>query len=162
MDITTQKIFIGEDNKAAIICKQCGADKYLTLSPAKHYGKQFKVKCVCGYTFNVLFEPRRSYRKDTQLFGVCYRHGSNEILSDISINNISKKGIGFTIDSKAIQTDSFKKGDILRIEFRLDNASRTGIRTKIIVQAIIGKTIGAEFYAPDENTLKEIGFYLLP
>jgi hypothetical protein len=162
LEIPTQRVFIGENNEATVICGQCGTHKRLAVTPEKHYGKVFRVKCGCGSLFNVLFEPRKSYRKITQLYGLCFKQGSDVLLSEVLVTDISRKGVGFTIESRAFDLSRIQKGDILKLEFQLDNQPQTVIKTKLVVQSIKGRSIGAEFYFPDSNTVKEIGFYLLP
>lgn len=162
LDITTQKIYIGVNSDAIIVCSQCGTHKSFTPSPMKHYGKTLTIKCRCGFIFKVFIEPRKSYRKPTKLSGLCYKNNSNALLTKISIIDIAKNGIGFTMEAKTPETDIIKKGDILYIEFKLDNKNKSLIRTKVIVRVVNNANVGAEFHYPDANTLKEIGFYILP
>jgi len=50
-------------------------------------------------------------------------------------------------------------GDIVLVEFSLDDSHRTLIKKKVIVRNIVGQNIGTEF-APTEAVDKALGFYL--
>jgi hypothetical protein len=50
-------------------------------------------------------------------------------------------------------------GDILQVEFHLDDTQRTLINKKVIIRNIIGSNIGTEL-APTEAVDKALGFYL--
>lgn len=158
----TQKIYIANRLEVPIICGACGKQKSLSVSAIKHFGKALKVKCGCGSHFGVLFENREHYRKETEVFGTCYKAGSEEFLSDITVKNLSKTGIGFDLDSRKLSADSFKPGTVLKVHFTLIGKRRSEIRTQVIVRLLTGKYVGGEFYRPDEHTVKEIGFFLLP
>lgn len=158
----TQKIFTGGKSEVAIVCQQCGAHKLVNMSSIKQYGKPFRVKCSCGFVFNVVFEPRGYYRKTTELFGVCYKSGCDEVISDITVRNISRTGVCFVLESKSSSMGCIKEGDMLKLQFTLNLTRRSLIRTNVIVRFIGDGIIGAEFYKPDDYTIKEIGFYLMP
>jgi hypothetical protein len=162
MEVTAQRIFIGDKNEVPIVCRQCGAHKTVNESQIKGYGKPLRVKCRCGSIFNVVFEKRTYYRKETDLLGVCYRSGSDEPWSNITVSNLSKTGIGFTLDSKGVRDSDIREGNILRIQFTLDDRERSVVRIKVIVRSIGDKRVGGELYQPEQHTMKQLGFYLTP
>jgi hypothetical protein len=51
------------------------------------------------------------------------------------------------------------KGDLLKVEFTLDNPARSPLSKKLIIRNIAGNLIGTEF-APTETLDKALGFYL--
>lgn len=85
------------------------------------------------------------------------KSGSREF--SIVVKDLSRQGLGFDVLSRM----PFKVGDLLMVEFKLDNDSQTVIRKDVKVQLISGETVGAEFYSMDPQNVydKELGFYLL-
>lgn len=83
-------------------------------------------------------------------------------MCDITVIDLSKTGVGFLLASKNVDYYQIKIGDILRIEFTLDDSKRTVVRTKITVRYASDKRVGAEFFMLDVHAAKQIGFYLIP
>lgn len=160
--MTTQRIYTGGHDEVTLVCKECGGHKSIPVSSIKEYWKAYRVKCGCGFVFKVVFEPRITYRKMTDLFGVCFRSGSGDILSEVTITNLSKTGVGFILESTTIREGDVKEGDVLKLQFTLGGKVPSLIKARVIVRFLEGRNIGAEFFLPDMHTLKTIGFYLLP
>jgi hypothetical protein len=76
---------------------------------------------------------------------------------DILIQDISLGGIGFL----ALAPRYFKEGDVLKLDFRLDNSQGTEISFSVTVKNIHDAFVGAEI-DPRHNHQKDLGFYLLP
>jgi hypothetical protein len=71
------------------------------------------------------------------------------------VTNLSRFGLEFN----SSESEKLKVGDLVGVEFRLDDKTRSLIKKKIIIRKIEEKTIGAEFCFPDEYD-KALGFYL--
>ena len=84
----------------------------------------------------------------------------------ISVKALSRIGIGFQVLSDNLKEVEEIKGidsdDLLFVEFKLDREPGTLIRSKVKVHNICGGFVGAEFHAPEEHILKELGFYMMP
>jgi len=158
----TQKIFIGDKSHAVIRCSNCGKTKTVDVESIRHIRKPIRVKCGCACVFNVVLEERKYYRKATTLSGVCSKGGQSGSPFPITVENVSRSGVGFVVDAKGVAVNGIKENDTLNIEFRLDNNARTLIRSKITVRFIRNNYVGAEFCCLDEHAKKELGFYLMP
>jgi hypothetical protein len=122
-------------------------------------GKTVQVRCKsCGHDFNVMFDARSRYRKDTTLEGHYIRKdpGRDEF-GQVAIYDLSQGGLRFEPAAKA----TFREGEVLTIEFRLDDNQKSTIRTRVVVRSVGERDIGAEFVAMDDHTRKILGFYLL-
>jgi hypothetical protein len=73
----------------------------------------------------------------------------------IAVKDLSATGLKFQINSQHNCT----VGDVIIVEFHLDDAQRTLVKKKVIVRNIIGQNIGTE-YASTEALDKALGFYL--
>lgn len=159
MEESVQKIFIYGKSEVAVICQACGKVRRLQASDIEQINHIVRVQCVCGARFNVLFEKRIHYRKVTHLEGrYAIKLDPDECLCLLVVENLSRNGIGF----KTIGNYDIKEGDVLSVQFSLDNEKRTMIKSNITVKSVNGKYIGGEFHALDEHAKKELGFYLLP
>jgi hypothetical protein len=158
----TQKIFIGDKSQAVIRCSNCGKTKTVDVESIRHIRKPIRVKCGCACVFNVVLEERKYYRKETTLSGVCSKGGQNGSPFPITVENLSRSGVGFVVYDKGVTVNGIQQNDTLNIEFRLDNKTKALIRSKIIVRFIRDNYVGAEFCCLDEHAKKELGFYLMP
>lgn len=155
-DITTQRVYAASDNHGTIVCPRCQHSKRVNVSRYLDTHSPAKVKCACGHVFAIIVDTRKFYRKRTHLKG----HFADQILDkweEMVIKNLSLSGIGFTTQRK----NSVELGEIIRIRFRLDNASQAEIRKVAIVRQIRGSFVGAEFQDITEYE-KELGRYLQP
>jgi len=161
----TVKAYVSKENTATIICVECGKLKVFDVSRIADVYTPRRVNCPCGAVFEVLFEKRRHFRKGVRLSGTCWKASSGNPHA-ISIKSLARTSIGFQVLSENLneleEVQSIKDGDILLVEFKLDNDPRTVIRGKVIVRSTSSSCIGAEFYNLDAHTQKELGFYVMP
>jgi len=111
-------------------------------------------KCTCGYTYNLLLEKRKYYRKETRLPGT-YFFGKGE--KPMTVKDLSLTGLKFEVENEP----DFMVGDKLFVEFHLDDTQKTQIKKQVIIKIISGLSIGAEF-CPEKGSDKAIEFYLIP
>jgi hypothetical protein len=149
-----QTVFVNSENKAVFTCPKCTKAKTVNVSNLVNEKKEVKVKCVCGHIYPVILERRKFYRKKTSLPGI-FMLEENKKEYSMTVTNISRFGLEF----KSSESEKLKTGDLVGVEFRLDDKSRSLIRKKIIIRKIEEKTVGAEFWVPDEFD-KALGFYL--
>ncbi|MGV8073385.1 MAG: PilZ domain-containing protein [Syntrophobacteraceae bacterium] len=160
--MTVHRVFVEEGKKALIVCNQCGKSANVCEASISRYGTPIKAKCPCGYAFDVQFEIRKNYRKTINLLGFCTALGSKTPIGSITVTDISTSGVGLTLDAGLHLGRKIKEGDILEIEFSLDDNNRSKIKTRIVVRNIQGNQLGGQFSGLDQHTAKLIGFYLMP
>jgi len=156
--VTEVKIHVGKRNKAGIICPQCG--KHTEIDTSRYQGKTEEHKmnftCDCGFTFEVSLNFREYYRKETHLYGHCDIAGYRDPV-EIIVENLSTKGVGFTTGIPV----NVSEGDMIEVEFILNDKKRSLIRRTVIVRRIINNYIAAEFHDMKKWD-KDLGFYLMP
>ncbi|WP_373501655.1 PilZ domain-containing protein [Desulfococcus sp.] len=154
------RAFLEDDRTAVFKCPQCNLVKSMDVGQYSKLDRfiRFTARCVCGHSFKVVLERRKFYRKKVKLAGKCsLKSGSRDF--SIVVKDLSRQGLGFEVFGRT----PFKVGDLLMVEFKLDNDSQTVIRKEVKVQLITGETVGAAFYSMDPQNVydKELGFYLL-
>lgn len=157
--MTSRRVFIGNKTAVEVVCPQC--DKSLTLPVEKipSIGKPVRAKCTCGIQFTVVFDRRTNYRKPTGLLGKFARKVNSELqVWETVINDLSRGGLSM----KAPAGLDLKVGEVIRVEFRLDNVEQSLIRAQVIVKSVRRGAIGVEFHSLEEHTRKQLGFYLMP
>lgn len=151
----TNKAYVRANNTATIVCPACGATKNINTQQLKGNRHSVKVRCRCNTVFDVQLDFRRSYRKSISL------PGTYTILQDeqgggvIHIRNISTGGIGFTVSG----VHRLKKGQLIGVEFQLNDKSQTTLRKKAVVVSVNKNQIGCQF-SSSEETGKALGFFL--
>jgi hypothetical protein len=73
----------------------------------------------------------------------------------MTVKDLSTTGLKIQVDSE----HNCIVGDIVQVEFCLDDSHRTPIQKRVIVRNIAGSNIGTEFL-PTEAIEKALGFYL--
>jgi hypothetical protein len=157
--MTTRKVFIGNRNAVEVVCPQCDKSLTIPVSRIQKLGAPIPARCTCGIQFSVVFERRANYRKSTGLQGRFNRRvGSDLQVGEAVVTNLSRSGLGLRVPASL----NFDVGEILKVDFRLDNQEETLIRAQIVVKNFRSGHIGAEFHSLDEHTRKLLGFYLMP
>jgi hypothetical protein len=160
------KSYIGEDNTAIIRCGKCGRKKVIDASRFKTLNKLLTVKCTCGYAFTVSFESRKSYRKEVLLSGE-YLKDSEAQRDDCDVSvgdmrcgnmvleNLALGGVAFRTN----QNHDIKVGDVIQVQFRLDDFQKSLITRNIVVKSVVGRQVRGEFC--DCRPDKALAFYLM-
>lgn len=152
-------VHVTSENKARFECPKCHKAKTVDASRFKSDTRsvRVKVRCPCGNHYVAILEKRRGYRKEVSLPGsyVQYVEGTEAYRGAMTVSDISIGGLKLRVTN----SDRFSIGDILQLEFRLDDAHRSMLRKKVVVRNIDENYIGTEF-ALTEATDKALGFYL--
>jgi len=155
----TEKVYITRKQMATFICPQCQKSKTVDVSKYANLDKIVKVKvtCPCGYRYTSILEKRKKYRKETNLAGsfVHLVDGRQAGGGLMTVKDLSTSGLKIQVNTEHRCT----VGDVVLVEFYLDDNHHTLIRKKVIVRNIVGSYIGTEF-APTEAIDKALGFYL--
>jgi c-di-GMP-binding flagellar brake protein YcgR len=151
-----KKVYVNEKNRVTIICPECGNVKVENAEQYKFEegDRNIDIACAkCDARFTVFIDFRRYYRKRVSLQGIIYN--VDEKFSKITVENISRSGVGFTIDD----VFTVALNEEIDVQFTLDDADRTFIRKKAFVRYIRDNFIGAEFTELQKFS-KELAFYL--
>jgi hypothetical protein len=107
----------------------------------------------------VEFERRGLHRKALSLPGSFRKLDSTDLgYGDILVEDLSRGGLAFRV----VGQGAVEEGDLLDLEFQLDDPGRTPIRTRVVVRHILDGKVGCQFVNLDPGTLKTISFYVLP
>jgi hypothetical protein len=154
-----EKIYITSKQMATFVCPKCRNTKRVNVSKYAALDKVVKVnvKCPCGYAYTSILEKRKKYRKETRLHGTYIRIvDGREVHSGLmTVKDLSLNGMKLVINND----HGCVPGDVILVEFRLDDTQRSLVRKKVIIRNINGSEIGTEL-APTESIDKALGFYL--
>ena len=155
----TEKVHITSKQMATFICPKCQKSKTVNVSKYASLDKKVKVKvtCPCGYGYTSLLEKRKKFRKDANLPGSYVLLADGRQAGDglMTVKDLSTSGLKLQINTQLNCT----VGDVMLVEFHLDDALRALIKKKVIVRNIVGKNVGTEF-TPTVAIDKALGFYL--
>ena len=156
------KVFVTQDNMAVFECPKCKTSKRVNVSKYKNINKEIrmKAKCPCGHSYSVVLERRKHYRKSVNSSGT-YTHFLSDNTQDkgmMNVKDLSRSGLKITLNVKR----DYKVGDMLLVEFRLDDSKRSLINKEVIIRWINDLTIGGEFSSvnPSDPSDAAIGFYM--
>jgi hypothetical protein len=127
-----------EQERATIVCPQCGQTKALTLADVYPRYRLLKVKCLCGSRFVLTIEMRKYARKPVQLAGE-YRRGTHR--SSMVVENLSRGGIGFRTEGP----HTLRVREWIGVRFCLDDPLRSEVDVMVVVRRIDGTFVGASF-----------------
>ena len=151
-----QKVYFNTENTATITCSECNKSRILNVERYLQARRPINVKCGCGNRFPIQLEGRKYYRKEADLTGT-YTHLDSSKAGRMIVETLSFSGVGFrTLAPHVIQV-----GDVLRVEFRLDNVKRTHINKWVIVRWVHQQRVGSEFEDAQPYD-KDMTIYLMP
>ena len=150
-----QKVYVLDNDRAVIVCRNCGAEKTTNAAPFLHK-PQVRVKCRCGFTFTVSFEKRRHYRKTVTIAGTYSRNEPSRDAGEMVVEDLSFSGLRFRTHFKS----KLQAGDIVKVQFTLDDNNKSVITRTVIVRRVLDRVVGAEFC--DGDICRPLSFYLRP
>ncbi len=147
-------VYVNEENKATICCPYCGytatvsAEKFSTdkkiLKKPMHVQEKVSFAPWNSASIIVKGPTRRFDAQPENSKGYRYRR-----------SGYFRRGIGFTILSQ----NAPEVGDVLDLDFTLDNANRSKISVQVSVRTVEERFIGSQFVI--RNLPRELGFYLM-
>ncbi len=150
------KVYVTQNNLAAIRCPECGKQKNIEVSKLKKNQKNIMVKCTCGFSFPIVFEKRQHYRKMVNFLGHYTEDNSSVTQNPIVIEDISRTGIRF----RTPRQNQLSLRQKITVHFVLDDDQRTSLNVDVTVVRVKGQEAGGKFTSPDIP--KALAFYLLP
>lgn len=139
-----------------MVCAECGNSRQITVSSLPQLGKIYRIKCRCGNSAAFVLDRRKHKRKKINFIGLYSVRGS---IRDhiISVVNLSRNGLCF----KRTDNTKLDVGQVISINFQLDNLERDSVRCDAIVRSIVDDKVGVEFKDMGGSTDRTLGFYLL-
>jgi hypothetical protein len=157
--VEVQKIFVNpEDNKAVLKCPHCSATKTRHVGKFKGGKRRIKIRCACQSVFAVLFEFRKAPRKEVDLRGKYAKLPEDEGWRDMLVTNVSAAGMGLLLQS----THNLRKGDKLKVRFKLDDRGRSMVEKKAVVRWVAAIHVGCEFTQSVDYGDEALSSYLAP
>ena len=141
-------VYAGDSNHVTITCPKCGLTKNKVVTGFKDTHKRLKATCKCGEVFRVFLEFREYSRKIVRLSGDYFVQEKDE-KGETLIKNISITGIDF----ETLKPHNISKGDIVELEFTLDNRNKTELHTLVKIMWVNDLKVGGQFI--DESSLKQ-------
>jgi RNase P subunit RPR2 len=157
------KSFVTPDRKATFICPKCKKPRRADVSALSDLNQpvRVRVRCPCGNVYTADLERRLRQRKQVNFPGIAVRSTQSDDSGHIpvSVTDISRGGLKLRLSNSG----TFKRGEKLRVEFRLDDARRSLICKKVVVAMVNGLEAGVQFIDinGDDSSDKALGFYLL-
>jgi hypothetical protein len=96
-----------------------------------------------GNTMSSMSERRHHPRKTTDLMGVYWHHRDRHQMGAMIVENLSLGGCGI----RFLTPHALKRGEMLRLEFKLDNASETFLRIRGQLRWVLYDLAGIEFHS---------------
>jgi hypothetical protein len=143
----SHKIYECRHQQFKFVCTKCGftktinTEKYIRIRNAP----KIRIKCKCGETQTAYLERRNTTRKASEFEGKFFHSDRNGNLNsgDITIQNISADGMGFTLLENL--KHSIKPGDDIIIKFKANHMPRSLITKKASVRNIQGNFLNVKF-----------------
>lgn len=150
-----EKVFVKSNDVATITCPECNFVKNIQAAKYHHIKKPLKIRCRCGHVFGISLDFRQHFRKPVSLSGTYSLRPPASGAGLMSVRNISRSGVGFTVQGR----HSITPGQRARIKFTLSNAKQTRLDKKVAVISVNQNFIGCTFLE-DQAYDKELGFFL--
>ena len=136
------KVFVHSDLTATIVCPDCSTSKRLSVADYKNKKHTVRVRCICNTKFIALLEFRNDRRRRVNLKGTfkTYRqiiHREGKML----VSNISGGGLMCQVSDH----EGLEEGNILSLEYNLDDLGLRKINKLAIIRHTHGITLGCEF-----------------
>ena len=153
---TVKTLYVDKDGMVTFICPKCGESRRESVVQYKDQTDAIKVECKCTNVYEVRLEFRKSFRKETSLDGLYFRTDQPGDWGKMIVKDLSLGGCRF----ETVKTHLLDRGEVIKIEFVLDDARRSTIRKKAVVFDIEGRSVGCKFSDPPGYIDSELGFYL--
>lgn len=134
-----QRVYVDRQDEGVLRCSACGKRKRLVgFSRVARFDDVVKVKCSCGYVFEVVLERRNFFRMLKVFHGRYVGPGEGQE-GEIVIEDVSVGGVGFrTLTAHALQPE-----DELLLEYSPRRNQSALVRERVVVKRIEGDYIGA-------------------
>jgi PilZ domain len=152
---TTYTFYPTSDGIVTISCPKCNVCRWVEAKSIKRASEGFRIRCKCGEIFKGRVEFREHYRKQAKLAGI-YEHLGTGWKGKITVEDLSLGGIGL----RTFVEHEFEIGDMLEINFNLDDKKNSAVTLKVEVRTIQDRFVGTQI-RDEEWRKKDLGFYLM-
>lgn len=153
------EVYVHNKLVVSFCCPLCKLEKTIGVERIKDvYHWNIKATCRrCGHNFNVSFNFRKYYRKETYLHGLLFSSSDLQSqVADVIVTDLSLTGLGFECKSMG-----FKAGNVFVIRFFLDDEESSKVEKQISIESVRGHKVGAVFMET-KGFDKNLGKYILP
>ena len=154
-----QTVPISNKVKAEFQCSNC---QKINAADVSDYIKRektlrFNINCNCGNGYTAVLERRKYHRKETHLRGTFVKvvDGKEVSRGFMTVCDLSLAGIRLKVNA----LHCFSIGDLLEIDFQLDDKQRSTIKKKVVVQNLHFPFIGTKYHST-ETIDQALGLYL--
>jgi hypothetical protein len=158
-----RKAFVTKDNMATFVCPQCRKPRRADVSRLSGLNRSIRVRvrCPCGHLYTAELERRKRLRKAVDFPGVAFRMSADGAGARhlMTVTDISPYGLKLRFNREIAACP----GDILTVEFRLQDARRRLIRKDVVVLAARGCEVGVKYQTirADDPNDQALGFFFI-
>jgi hypothetical protein len=139
-----------------LVCPHCSKSKTVNASLFRGIAGNLNIRCNCGDAFECFIDFRSCYRKQVMLGGV-FLNAATQESGEMVVGDISYTGIRFS----PVKPHGLSPGDIVNLDFTLDDLKRSRVRRRAVVFRVQGDAVGSAFDAGQSRD-SDLNFYLLP
>ncbi len=154
-----QTVHISTLVTAVFTCSKCRRTKAVDVSNYIKLEKivRFNFECLCGNRYAAILEKRKQHRRETNLHGTFVQFvDEKEVYRGfMTVCDLSLTGMKLKVNVE----HCFSIGDLLQLEFQLDDMDRSIINKKVLIRYFNFPFLGTEFHYK-ETIDKDLGFYL--
>lgn len=134
------RVFVNKNNRVSIMCPDCGELQTIDVAKYLDNTRLVKVECKCGCMFTIQLEFEKTDLKNTNLVGEYSKTDQDQGKKRMIVENISEADIGFIPD----KNHNIKKGDVICVEFVMDDEQNSLIVEEVIVRQVQSRYISAK------------------
>lgn len=139
-------ISFNDRHEGLLRCEQCGKTRIVKASYLYGYRDignrtNVRIRCTCGHTFHVVFNLRRSRRRDVKLPGKLLQTPPGCVYYNITVTSLSLHGIGFVMSAPT----TIEAGRLFDIVVPLDQEHNTVLFKRICIRYRNARFLGAIF-----------------
>jgi len=182
-----KEVSVNSDNLAVIVCPKCDTSKPVDMSKyiAIDDVIRFTARCKCGHSYKAVLNKRDKLRKKTNLSGA-YTNlspGKEGQKGQMTVLDVSRSGLKTKISQMRLKikdhdfsgrttrkvdfdhkiqtsSDDLNVGNILLVEFQLDNAKRSMVTKEVVIRWIDMPYLGVEFTTIPKLDA-DLGYYMM-
>lgn len=150
----TKRIALNTPRTGLLRCDKC--QRTSTVMAVASEAEAREVQCSCGMVYRVLMDSRKYDRKLANLPGRYVDQKNEAKTGALVVENMSFGGLRL----RMTESHTIVHGDLLDIQFTLDDAAQTRIREKVRVHYVHHDILGVEFMEFDKFN-KNLAAYLM-
>ena len=151
-----KKIYVDKHGMAILACPKCGDLRKESVEQYKGQASSLKIKCRCMNVYEVQFEFRQTFRKETTLNGKYFRTSDPGDCGRMIVRNLSLGGCRFEMTREC----ALAVGEEIRLELALDEHGGSATKEKAVVVHVKGRLVRCRFCDSPSGIDSDIAFYL--